>query len=37
MFPDYFGIGIDMALPAPRSAIQIVSQAGSTRLHRFGR
>src|SRR5580658_3950235 len=27
---NYFGIGIDTALPAPRSAIQIVSPAGST-------
>lgn len=26
----YFGIGIDTAFPAPRSAIQIVSPAGST-------
>ena len=26
----HFGIGIDTALPAPRSAIQIVSPAGST-------
>src|SRR5436190_21525067 len=27
---NYFGIGIDTALPVPRSAIQIVSPAGST-------
>src|ERR1700727_2830920 len=27
---NYLGIGIDTALPAPRSAIQIVSPAGST-------
>src|SRR5580658_8364584 len=27
---DHLGIGIDTALPAPRSAIQIVSPAGST-------
>ena len=26
----YLGMGIDTALPAPRSAIQIVSPAGST-------
>src|SRR5262245_56775431 len=26
----YFGMGIDTALPAPRSPIQIVSPAGST-------
>ena len=28
--PFHFGIGIDTALPAPRSATQIVSPAGST-------
>jgi hypothetical protein len=30
----HLGIGIDTALPAPRSAIQIVSPAGSTAVGR---
>src|SRR5580704_17747645 len=31
----YFGIGIDTALPAPRSAMQRVSPAGSTAVGVF--